>query len=333
MLDLGFREEWNSSSRPRRTPSRAAVLGNVAARQSSRWRSNIRNTRFVSKLRAAKAAMPKYRVPRHQGRRTMSSTRSPTCCGCLNRPARWSFATRGGGSQAFAAGSWSAALRGRALRELTQNERTRALRDGRARVCVATDVAARGSRSAASVHAELRDDPEVLQHRSGRTGHCGGPEGRERDAGVPARRRRADCCSTRHIEPHLGHGSKADDIRKLDRRHAAGCRLHGAADRGRTGAGAAVDGAAGNCRGAGADLSLAGATSARGRSRSRSRRRPMRDDRGRGSRTQTIAAPASGIEETWIEEAGAARRYVEGSVWFRAHSDVRRMPKRAGCCR
>ncbi|MDU2926270.1 DEAD/DEAH box helicase, partial [Bradyrhizobium sp.] len=59
--------------------------------------------------------------------------------------------------------------------ELTQNERTLALqslRDGRSRVCVATDVAARGIDLAnldLVIHAELPNDPEVMQHRSGRT--------------------------------------------------------------------------------------------------------------------------------------------------------------------
>ncbi|WP_376099612.1 DEAD/DEAH box helicase [Roseomonas sp. CCTCC AB2023176] len=63
--------------------------------------------------------------------------------------------------------------------ELTQAERTRAiadLRDGRARVCVATDVAARGldlPELDLVIHAELPRDPETFQHRSGRTGRAG----------------------------------------------------------------------------------------------------------------------------------------------------------------
>ncbi len=63
--------------------------------------------------------------------------------------------------------------------ELTQAERTRALqalRDGRARVLVATDVAARGldlPDLQLVVHAELPRDPEALLHRSGRTGRAG----------------------------------------------------------------------------------------------------------------------------------------------------------------
>ncbi len=63
--------------------------------------------------------------------------------------------------------------------ELSQSERThalQALRDRRARVCVATDVAARGldlPDLGLVVHAELPHDAEVLQHRSGRTGRAG----------------------------------------------------------------------------------------------------------------------------------------------------------------
>ena len=63
--------------------------------------------------------------------------------------------------------------------ELTQSERTHALqamRDGRAQVCVATDVAARGidlPKLDLVVHAELPSNAETLLHRSGRTGRAG----------------------------------------------------------------------------------------------------------------------------------------------------------------
>ena len=63
--------------------------------------------------------------------------------------------------------------------ELTQSERTHALqamRDGRARVCIATDVAARGidlPNLELVVHAELPNNSATLLHRSGRTGRAG----------------------------------------------------------------------------------------------------------------------------------------------------------------
>jgi ATP-dependent RNA helicase DeaD len=63
--------------------------------------------------------------------------------------------------------------------ELAQSERTSALqamRDGRARVCVATDVAARGidlPNLDLVIHADLPSNPDTLLHRSGRTGRAG----------------------------------------------------------------------------------------------------------------------------------------------------------------
>ncbi|MCO6392714.1 DEAD/DEAH box helicase [Aliihoeflea aestuarii] len=63
--------------------------------------------------------------------------------------------------------------------ELSQNERTHALqamRDGRAQVCIATDVAARGidlPNLELVVHADLPTNKETLLHRSGRTGRAG----------------------------------------------------------------------------------------------------------------------------------------------------------------
>ncbi len=63
--------------------------------------------------------------------------------------------------------------------ELSQSERShalQALRDGRARVLVATDVAARGldlPDLALVIHADLPNDGETLLHRSGRTGRAG----------------------------------------------------------------------------------------------------------------------------------------------------------------
>ena len=63
--------------------------------------------------------------------------------------------------------------------EMAQSERSNALqsmRDGRSRVCVATDVAARGidlPNLDLVVHADLPSNPDTLLHRSGRTGRAG----------------------------------------------------------------------------------------------------------------------------------------------------------------
>lgn len=75
------------------------------------------------------------------------------------------------GNRGFAAVSLSG--------ELSQKERThalQALRDGRARVCIATDVAARGIDLPGLelvVHSDLPTNGDVLKHRSGRTGRAG----------------------------------------------------------------------------------------------------------------------------------------------------------------
>ena len=106
--------------------------------------------------------------------------------------------------------------------ELSQAERTRALhalRDGRARVCVATDVAARGldlPDLGLVIHADLPQNPETLVHRSGRTGRAGKkglcvvlvpPQGRRR-----AERLFADA----HINAQWGPAPAADEIRARD---------------------------------------------------------------------------------------------------------------------
>jgi ATP-dependent RNA helicase DeaD len=106
--------------------------------------------------------------------------------------------------------------------ELTQNERTmalQALRDGRARVCVATDVAARGidlPNLDLVIHADLPNDPEVMQHRSGRTGRAG-RKGVSVLLVPPARRRRAEVLLNQAGTDALwGVAPEPDEIRRLD---------------------------------------------------------------------------------------------------------------------
>ncbi len=106
--------------------------------------------------------------------------------------------------------------------ELSQNERNaalQALRDGRARVCVATDVAARGidlPRLGLVIHADLPNDAESLQHRSGRTGRAG-RKGVSVLLVPPFRRRR-----TEEMLRGLGQAPEwsgpptAEEVRKLD---------------------------------------------------------------------------------------------------------------------
>ena len=106
--------------------------------------------------------------------------------------------------------------------EFSQTERNhalQALRDGRARVCVATDVAARGidlPNLGLVIHADLPNDAETLQHRSGRTGRAG-----RKGVSVllipQAQRRKAErLLSMARIQAAWVNPPTADAIRKLD---------------------------------------------------------------------------------------------------------------------
>ena len=106
--------------------------------------------------------------------------------------------------------------------EMSQNERShalQALRDGRARVCIATDVAARGldlPDLALVIHADLPNNRATLLHRSGRTGRAG-------RKGISAllvpytRRRKAEqLIAAAGVEAQWGRPPTADEIRARD---------------------------------------------------------------------------------------------------------------------
>lgn len=106
--------------------------------------------------------------------------------------------------------------------ELSQSERTHALqamRDGRARVCIATDVAARGIDLPGLelvIHADLPTNADVLKHRSGRTGRAG-------QKGVCAlivphtmRRRAQRLLQGARIEASWGAAPSLEEIRTKD---------------------------------------------------------------------------------------------------------------------
>ena len=101
-----------------------------------------------------------------------------------------------------------------------RNRALQALRDGRARVLVATDVAARGidlPTVTLVIHVELPRDAEALQHRSGRTGRAG----RKGTAVliVPSmRRRRVDMMlRSARIPVEWIEAPRPEDIRARDR--------------------------------------------------------------------------------------------------------------------
>jgi ATP-dependent RNA helicase DeaD len=106
--------------------------------------------------------------------------------------------------------------------ELTQNERANALqslRDRRARVCVATDVAARGidiPDLELVIHAELPHDPQVLQHRSGRTGRAGRKGISALLVPYPRRRKAEGFLRTANVQATWRSAPSADEIRAKD---------------------------------------------------------------------------------------------------------------------
>jgi len=180
MLDMGFREELEAilSAAPegRRTILFSATLPKPIVELARRY------TREAARVAATPTAEAHediaYRAhvvaPREREHAVVNVLRH------LDPPsALVFFATREavhhGASSLGERGFETVAISG----ELTQQERLRALkalRDGRARVLVATDVAARGLDLPGIelvLHAELPRDPQALQHRSGRTGRAG----------------------------------------------------------------------------------------------------------------------------------------------------------------
>jgi ATP-dependent RNA helicase DeaD len=106
--------------------------------------------------------------------------------------------------------------------ELSQNERSHALqamRDGRARVCIATDVAARGIDLPGLelvVHADLPTNPETLLHRSGRTGRAGQKGVSALIVPLPARRRAERVLNDAKITAAWVNAPSADEIHARD---------------------------------------------------------------------------------------------------------------------
>ena len=107
--------------------------------------------------------------------------------------------------------------------EHSQSERNnalQALRDRRARVCVATDVAARGidlPTLSLVVHVEIPRDAEALQHRSGRTGRAGKKGTAVIVVPYPRRKRVESMLRSARIEAEWREAPTPEDIRRNDR--------------------------------------------------------------------------------------------------------------------
>ncbi len=101
-----------------------------------------------------------------------------------------------------------------------RNQALQALRDRRARVCVATDVAARGidlPSLSLVVHVEIPRDAETLQHRSGRTGRAGKKGTAALIVPYNRRRRVESMMKGARIEAEWMDAPSPDQIRAKDR--------------------------------------------------------------------------------------------------------------------
>ncbi|NTZ42664.1 DEAD/DEAH box helicase [Altererythrobacter sp. SALINAS58] len=101
-----------------------------------------------------------------------------------------------------------------------RNQAMQALRDRRARVCVATDVAARGidlPSLSLVIHVEVPRDAEALQHRSGRTGRAGKKGTAVLIVPYPRRRRVEGMLRSARIDAEWGNAPTAKEIRQQDR--------------------------------------------------------------------------------------------------------------------
>jgi ATP-dependent RNA helicase DeaD len=107
--------------------------------------------------------------------------------------------------------------------ELSQAERShalQALRDGRAKVCVATDVASRGidlPGLALVIHADIPKDRDILLHRSGRTGRAGSKGVSVLIVPHNGRRRTETTLQNAKVRANWGKPPSIEDILKRDR--------------------------------------------------------------------------------------------------------------------
>jgi len=180
MLDFGFREDLefilDAAPQGRRTLLFSATVPKAIADIARRYQKDARRISTASER--SQHADIEYRAltvaPSDRENAVMNCLRyydaARALVFCSTREAVNRLASRFGNR-----GFQVVALSG----EFTQAERTKALqalRDGRARVCVATDVAARGIDLPGLelvIHADLPVNADTLLHRSGRTGRAG----------------------------------------------------------------------------------------------------------------------------------------------------------------
>src|SRR6185312_11720152 len=223
MLDMGFREDLEfileTTPPERRTLLFSATLPKMIVTLAAQYQNDA--LRIATRSETSGHADIEYRAIRIAGNKIERAV--VNLLRFIDPPGALVFcntrnAVRHMEAQLTERGFSCVALSG----ELSQSERNhalQALRDGRARVCVATDVAARGidlPSLSLVIHAELPNDAQVLQHRSGRTGRAG-KKGISVLLVPPSRRRRAEEMLGRaRVNASWGNAPSAEDIRKVD---------------------------------------------------------------------------------------------------------------------
>jgi ATP-dependent RNA helicase DeaD len=179
MLDLGFKDELDFilqvAPQPRRTLLFSATIAKEIAALARQYQQNALRIDTVSRNQPhADIEYRAIRIAGHELERGLVNllraheSRALVFCATREAVKRVQAGLQERGFSAVA-------LSG----ELSQNERNNALqslRDGRAQVCIATDVAARGLDLPdldLVIHADLPTNKATLLHRSGRTGRAG----------------------------------------------------------------------------------------------------------------------------------------------------------------
>ena len=223
MLDLGFREDLEfileATPKERRTLLFSATLPRDIVELAKNYQNDALRIQAAGEKRAH--ADIEYRAMRIAAQDGVHAV--VNIIRFIDSPASIVFCnTRDGVRHLHAAlverGFSAVSLSG----EFSQEERNhalQALRDGRARICVATDVAARGidlPNLGLVVHADLPNDAETLQHRSGRTGRAG-RKGISILLVTPAVHRKAErLLAHANIKASWVNAPSPDSIRQLD---------------------------------------------------------------------------------------------------------------------
>ena len=223
MLDLGFRDDLefilDATGAQRRTLLFSATLPKAIVDLAGRYQRNAKRIAVAGAIGGhADIEYRAVRVQPHEIEHAVVNTLRH-----IDAPAALVFCNTREAVRRLHAGLLDRGFGAVALSgELGQHERNQALqalRDRRARVCVATDVAARGidlPSLGLVIHADLPHDAEALQHRSGRTGRAG-RKGISVLLVPRSKLRKAETIlATAGVQPAWSGPPSADEIRRQD---------------------------------------------------------------------------------------------------------------------